>query len=35
MIAAVAAELGLLGWFKYAGWLSVNLDNVLHHLGDG
>ena len=35
MIAAVAAELGLLGWFKYAGWLSVNLDNVLHHLGAG
>ncbi len=35
MIAAVAAELGLLGWFKYAGWLSVNLDNVLHHLGVG
>ena len=32
---AVAAELGLLGWFKYAGWLGVNVDNVLHHLGAG
>ena len=35
MIAAVAAELGLLGWFKYAGLLSVNVDNVVHHLGLG
>ncbi|MGA9038892.1 MAG: MBOAT family O-acyltransferase, partial [Terriglobales bacterium] len=35
MIAAVAAELGLLGWFKYAGFLSVNVDNVVHHLGLG
>jgi D-alanyl-lipoteichoic acid acyltransferase DltB (MBOAT superfamily) len=35
MITAVALELGLLGWFKYAGWLSVNVDNVLHHLGMG
>ncbi len=35
MITTVALELGLLGWFKYAGWLSVNVDNVLHHLGMG
>ena len=32
---AVSAELGLLGWFKYAGWLGVNVDNVIHHLGAG
>ncbi|HLN05586.1 MAG TPA: hypothetical protein VK217_04875, partial [Acidimicrobiales bacterium] len=35
LIATVAAELGLLGWFKYAGWLVVNVDNVVHHLGMG
>ena len=35
LIATVAAELGLLGWFKYAGWLSLNVDNVVHHLGMG
>ncbi|MGD1010988.1 MAG: MBOAT family protein [Acidimicrobiales bacterium] len=35
LIATVTAELGLLGWFKYAGWFTINLDNVLHSLGLG
>jgi alginate O-acetyltransferase complex protein AlgI len=30
-----AALLGLLGWFKYYGFVSVNLDNVTHALGLG
>jgi D-alanyl-lipoteichoic acid acyltransferase DltB (MBOAT superfamily) len=32
---ACAALLGLLGWFKYYGFVSVNLDNVTHALGLG
>jgi len=35
MIVAVVALLGLLGWFKYYGFLSSNVDNTLHHLGLG
>ena len=31
--ATVAAELGLLGWFKYYGFVSLNVDNALHRLG--
>src|SRR5580698_6296703 len=30
-----AALLGLLGWFKYYGFVSVNLDNFTHVLGLG
>jgi len=33
MAVSVAALLGLLGWFKYYGFLSVNVDNGLHALG--
>ncbi|HLI45340.1 MAG TPA: MBOAT family O-acyltransferase [Acidimicrobiales bacterium] len=29
----VAAELGLLGWFKYYGFASQSIDNVLEHMG--
>ena len=29
------ALLGILGWFKYYGFVSVNLDNVTHALGLG
>ncbi|HEX3795140.1 MAG TPA: MBOAT family O-acyltransferase [Acidimicrobiales bacterium] len=32
---ACAGLLGLLGWFKYYGFVSVNLDNVTHALGLG
>ena len=35
MGVAVAALLGILGWFKYYGFVSVNLDNVTHALGMG
>jgi len=35
LTATVVAELGLLAWFKYAGFFTVNVDNVLHHLGMG
>ncbi len=35
MIVAVGALLGLLGWFKYYGFVSVNVDNVLHDVGAG
>ncbi len=31
--ATVAIELGLLGWFKYYGFVSQNVDNTLHALG--
>jgi len=31
--ASVAAQLGLLGWFKYYGFVSLSLDNALRHLG--
>jgi D-alanyl-lipoteichoic acid acyltransferase DltB (MBOAT superfamily) len=30
-----AAELGMLGWFKYYGFISVNVDNVTHAMGLG
>ncbi len=29
----VALELGLLGWFKYASFVALSVDNALHHLG--
>ncbi|HUY22014.1 MAG TPA: MBOAT family protein [Acidimicrobiales bacterium] len=32
---SVVALLGILGWFKYYGFLAVNLDNLLHSLGGG
>jgi alginate O-acetyltransferase complex protein AlgI len=35
MGVAVAALLGILGWFKYYGFVSVNLDNLTHALGVG
>src|SRR5580693_9346218 len=35
MIVAVAVLLGILGWFKYYGFVSVNVDNVTHALGLG
>jgi alginate O-acetyltransferase complex protein AlgI len=35
MGASVAVLLGILGWFKYYGFVSVNLDNVSHALGLG
>jgi D-alanyl-lipoteichoic acid acyltransferase DltB (MBOAT superfamily) len=35
MGVAVAALLGILGWFKYYGFVSVNLDNVTHAVGLG
>jgi D-alanyl-lipoteichoic acid acyltransferase DltB (MBOAT superfamily) len=33
LAGTLAGELGLLGWFKYYGFLSVNVDNALHALG--
>ena len=35
MVVAVAALLGILGWFKYYGFLAVNVDNLFHTLGTG
>ena len=35
MGVSVAALLGILGWFKYYGFVSVNVDNVLHGVGMG
>jgi alginate O-acetyltransferase complex protein AlgI len=35
MGVSVAVLLGILGWFKYYGFVSVNLDNVSHALGLG
>jgi alginate O-acetyltransferase complex protein AlgI len=35
LTCTVVALLGLLGWFKYYGFLAVNLDNLFHHLGSG
>jgi D-alanyl-lipoteichoic acid acyltransferase DltB (MBOAT superfamily) len=32
---AVAALLGILAWFKYYGFVSVNLDNLTHAVGLG
>ena len=33
--ATLALLLGLLAWFKYYGFVAVNLDNILHSLGLG
>jgi len=35
MVLAVACDLGLLGWFKYYGFLSLTVDNSLRHAGLG
>src|ERR1700693_5221442 len=35
MVGTVAALLGILGWFKYYGFVAVNLDNFFHNLGSG
>jgi alginate O-acetyltransferase complex protein AlgI len=35
MVATVAALLGILGWFKYYGFVAVNVDNLFHTLGTG
>jgi D-alanyl-lipoteichoic acid acyltransferase DltB (MBOAT superfamily) len=33
LVATIVCELGLLGWFKYAGFVALSLDNTLHRLG--
>ena len=33
LIATVAIELGLLGWFKYYGFFSLSVDNAFQRLG--
>src|ERR1039458_3994544 len=35
MAVSVVALLGILGWFKYYGFVSVNVDNVTHAVGLG
>ena len=35
MIGAIAADIGLLGWFKYYGFFTVNVANGLHRVGLG
>jgi alginate O-acetyltransferase complex protein AlgI len=35
MVVSCVGLLGLLGWFKYYGFVSVNLDNLTHVLGLG
>src|SRR5580700_4292545 len=35
MAGGVGALLGILGWFKYYGFLAVNVDNFFHTLGSG
>ena len=35
MGVSVAALLGILGWFKYYGFVSVNVDNLTHAIGLG
>ena len=35
MASSVGVLLGILGWFKYYGFVSVNLDNVTHAVGLG
>ena len=35
MVASVAGLLGILGYFKYAGFFAVNLDNLLRSVGLG
>src|ERR1700694_3157855 len=32
---SVAVLLGILGWFKYYGFLAVNVDNLFHSVGSG
>lgn len=34
LVVTLVMELGLLGWFKYAGFLSAAIDNVIRQLGD-
>jgi len=33
MVGAILGDVGLLGWFKYYGFLSVNVANGLHKVG--
>ncbi|HEV2361424.1 MAG TPA: MBOAT family O-acyltransferase, partial [Acidimicrobiales bacterium] len=33
LIATIVGDLGLLGWFKYYGFLSFNVDNLARHIG--
>jgi alginate O-acetyltransferase complex protein AlgI len=35
LVASVTTLLGILGWFKYYGFLAVNLDNLFRSLGGG
>ncbi len=35
MVASVGALLGILGWFKYYGFVALNVDNLFHTLGSG
>ncbi|HUY31103.1 MAG TPA: MBOAT family O-acyltransferase [Acidimicrobiales bacterium] len=35
LVLALAADLGLLGFFKYADFFAASVDNALHHLGVG
>ena len=35
MVASVTALLGILGWFKYYGFVALNVDNLFHTLGTG
>src|ERR1700691_403996 len=35
MVASVGVLLGILGWFKYYGFVAVNVDNLFHTLGSG
>jgi alginate O-acetyltransferase complex protein AlgI len=35
LIAAIAADLGLLGWFKYYGFFSLQVDHALKNVGFG
>jgi alginate O-acetyltransferase complex protein AlgI len=35
MVASVGVLLGILGWFKYYGFVAVNVDNLFHTLCSG
>jgi D-alanyl-lipoteichoic acid acyltransferase DltB (MBOAT superfamily) len=35
LAVSVGALLGILGWFKYYGFVAVNVDNLFHSLGSG
>ncbi len=35
MVASVTVLLGILGWFKYYGFVALNVDNLFHTLGTG